>query len=62
MKDRIVYVLHITPPTNDPAPIVRLRRCLKAILRSFGMRCIRVSEQKPGEEVLPEEGTPPATP
>jgi hypothetical protein len=36
----------------DPAPAdVRLRRALKCLLRSFGLRCVEVVEVSPGAGV-----------
>lgn len=38
--DRPVYRLLLRPEPGLVPEHVRLRRCLKALLRSFGLRCI----------------------
>lgn len=42
-----VYLVELTPlPARSPG-IVRLRMALKAFLRSYGLKCLGVTERKP---------------
>ena len=34
-----------TPDPSDPSGLRRLRRALKALLRSYGLRCTAISER-----------------
>jgi hypothetical protein len=38
------FVLTCRPERGHPAPFVALRRLLKRLLRSYGMRCIAVEQ------------------
>ena len=41
------YTLVLRPEPSDIPSIIRLRRFLKAALRSYGMRCTSIQEQPP---------------
>jgi hypothetical protein len=43
------------PDKSDPAGIRRLRRALKCLLRSFGLRCVDIQES--GNESSQQEGS-----
>jgi len=52
---RPVYVVELTTePGFTAPPDVRLRRALKLLLRSFGLRCVGVRET-PRETAVPAE-------
>ena len=36
----VLYTLVLRPLKSDVPPIIRLRRALKALLRSYGLRCV----------------------
>lgn len=59
--ERPTFILELRPEPDKPgeAPaIVRLRRALKSLGRSYGLRCIRVEPGKPGADPLaPGSGT-----
>jgi hypothetical protein len=53
---RPVWVLTVRPlPTRygDAPPEVRLRRALKCLLRTFGLRCVRVEDVSADPEAEP---------
>jgi hypothetical protein len=53
------YEITITPEGHDPAPVaIRLRRWLKAGLRSFGLRVLSVRET-PSRQAEPSGEPPP---
>jgi hypothetical protein len=54
MPERETFLVTLTAEGNGPPATVRLRRWLKACLRGYGLRCLRV---EPG---LDEVATPPA--
>jgi hypothetical protein len=39
-----VYTVTLQPTGDGPPPIVRLRKLLKAALRSYGLRCVECRE------------------
>ena len=43
------FRLVLRPRPGGPPPIIRLRRLLKAALRAFGLRCLRVEEIRPDD-------------
>lgn len=50
-SDREAFVVHLTDagePGSAPV-IVRLRKFLKAALRSYQLRCVSAREARPGE-------------
>jgi hypothetical protein len=55
-------VLTLTMPTNPPPPepggFQRLRRLLKALIRSYGLRCVDIAETKPNEQTAAPESEP----
>lgn len=44
-----VFVIELQSEPSDVPVAIRLRRALKVLLRSFGLRCTSVQEQK-GEQ------------
>jgi hypothetical protein len=53
-QQRPVYLLRLRPESGLGVPeMVRLRRCLKALLRCYGLVCLSV-EEKPGEVLTRE--------
>lgn len=42
-----IYQLRLTPTGDGPPPIRRLQAALKCLLRSFGLRCVSVTEVQP---------------
>lgn len=47
MRDRLVYILRLTPvPGDDRPPVIRLKLLLKVVLRALGFRCVTVEEEK----------------
>lgn len=41
------FLLELRPLASDPRdPTYRLRRALKVLLRSFGLRCVKLEEVK----------------
>ncbi len=36
----VLFTLVLRPLKSDVPPIIRLRRALKALLRSYGLRCV----------------------
>jgi len=63
-KERSVYVLTLRPDVQDHEPMLTMRKALKCLLRSFGLRCVRVEAVKPappgrqGEELNPASASP----
>jgi hypothetical protein len=50
------YVIRLRPEPSDVPPIIRLRRALKCLLRSFSLRAVKVEELKneaPEEKEIP---------
>jgi hypothetical protein len=45
MQKRDEFILHLRPEGDGPPAIVRLRAALKALLRTYRLRCVSVSEQ-----------------
>ena len=42
-KRRIALLLEL-PDNPDAWPMIALRRCLKALLRAYGLRCLSIKE------------------
>ena len=60
----VEYTLVLRPLKSDVPPIIRLRRALKALLRSYGLRCVdhRMTptlshEGTPATNGTPEDGS-----
>jgi hypothetical protein len=45
-RERFQFVVEALP--GSAAPILRLRKCLKLMLRWYGLRCVDCREVKPG--------------
>ena len=63
-KPAFALTLQAVPGWGDVPAINRLRRFLKAALRSYGLRCVRCepSEPEPGGRVASDLIDPPAAP
>jgi hypothetical protein len=51
-----VYLVRLQAQVSEVPPACRLRRGLKVLLRSFGLRCLAVQEVGPAKPDTP--GTP----
>jgi hypothetical protein len=58
--DRPVYLLKLRPEPGPVPEMVRLRRCLKQLLRCYGLVCLSVEEVK--VENRPDAGHEPQDP
>ena len=52
---RIALLLELPADSPDMIGMIALRRCLKALLRVYGLRCIDISEQPVEREQVPHE-------
>ncbi len=50
MSDQPDYCLVLRPLRHDAPPVVRLRRVLKALLRTYAFRCVSVGEVPAGPQ------------
>jgi hypothetical protein len=57
--EQFAVTLQALPAPGGPPAIIRLRRFLKAALRSYGLRCVECREHAP-PEAAGRIGTPPA--
>jgi hypothetical protein len=55
------YELSLVAQPDEVPPIIRLRHILKALLRVYGFRCVRVEDVTPYPDG-PPAGTPTLTP
>jgi hypothetical protein len=44
MTDRRTFIVHLTPEPDCTVPIKALRELLKRALRTWGLRCVALSE------------------
>ena len=49
MAEPETYTLTLKGTGSGPPTIIRIRRALKYLLRACGLRCVAISEVKPGE-------------
>ncbi len=64
-SDRERYRIELEPTPGETPTIHRIRRLLKACLRAYGLRCVRVEQLKPeppatgaGQASEPERSEP----
>lgn len=48
------YIIHLRPEGDGPPPEIRLKRLLKAALRSFGLRCVDLRQVDREQEPAPK--------
>jgi len=53
-KRRIALLLELPADNPDAIGMIALRRLLKALLRSYGLRCIDVKEQPVERDEVPK--------
>jgi hypothetical protein len=58
--DRPTYILTLRPEPGPVPEIHRLRRCLKQLLRAYGLVCLSVEEVKPDRAEGPKDSSPAA--
>jgi hypothetical protein len=56
MTTEYQLTLEPTPDPSDPTGLRRLRRALKCLLRSFGLRCTNITERAEELELDNEPG------
>ena len=49
MPRPLTYTVQLVPPSGDDQPHLRLRAALKALWRSYRLRCVAISELPPGD-------------
>jgi hypothetical protein len=53
MNKQPIYTIDLTPEPSDVPAIIRLRKALKCLLRSLGLRCLRIVEQETSATIAP---------
>jgi hypothetical protein len=58
MTDRTRYIITLHAEPDQVPEIIRVRRALKCLLRSFGLRCTRIEEAHNNEQLPADAGEP----